>query len=57
MPAEDDDHDPDGGGGGGVVDAPTDPAAILAASDLPPAMHRPVTGDPMGVTIHRLKNG
>ena len=35
-----------------------DPTAeILAASDLPPLLDRPVPGDGMGVTIHRLKNG
>ncbi|MCA9662266.1 MAG: insulinase family protein, partial [Myxococcales bacterium] len=31
--------------------------AILAGSDLPPLVERPVAGDAMGVTIHRLANG
>src|SRR5262245_23113984 len=34
------------------------PAAdVLAASDLPPTLDKPLPGDGMGVTIHRLKNG
>lgn len=30
---------------------------ILAASDLPPEQPRPIEGDSMGVTVHRLQNG
>jgi predicted Zn-dependent peptidase len=45
-------------------DAPTDggsdgsdAADVIAASDLPPTIERPLAGDDMGVTIHRLSNG
>ncbi|HGG58105.1 MAG TPA: hypothetical protein ENK31_09950, partial [Nannocystis exedens] len=34
-----------------------DPAAILAASDLPAPIPTPLEGDSMGVTIHHLSNG
>jgi predicted Zn-dependent peptidase len=33
------------------------PGQILAQSDLPEPMPAPLAGDPLGVTIHRLKNG
>lgn len=36
--------------------AASDAAAILAASELPPT-HDPLPGDPMAVSVHRLKNG
>lgn len=42
----------DGSGDG----SPT-PDAIIAASDLPAPLAEPVSGDEMGVTIHRLSNG
>lgn len=48
-------------GGGGTTPLPTtggssDVAAVLAASDLPPT-HDALPGDPMAVSVHRLKNG
>ena len=54
-----------GGGGtasGGAGDGtPVAPALsrdeILAASDLPDPLAKPIDGDGMGVTIHRLSNG
>src|SRR5688572_7796935 len=35
----------------------SDDAEVIAASDLPDTIERPLPGDDMGVTIHRLSNG
>lgn len=32
-------------------------AQVLAASDLPDTVAQPLAGDPMGMTVHRLRNG
>ncbi|MCB9702367.1 MAG: insulinase family protein [Myxococcales bacterium] len=48
---------PDGSKGAGQGAGPVDVAAVLAASDLPATLDAPLADDPMGVTIHRLKNG
>lgn len=37
--------------------APGPDGDILRSSDLPEPMAQPLAGDPLGVTIHRLKNG
>ncbi|HET6585105.1 MAG TPA: insulinase family protein [Nannocystaceae bacterium] len=37
--------------------APVDRDAVIAASDLPRTFAKPLAGDPMEVTIHRLSNG
>lgn len=43
------------------ADAPTratrSVAEIIAESDLPPTIDTPISGDEMGVTVHRLSNG
>jgi predicted Zn-dependent peptidase len=38
-------------------DAAVDVEAVLAKSDLPPTLSTPLADDPMGVTVHRLRNG
>jgi len=45
------------GAGPGDAAAPGSRAAILAASDLPAPLARPLAGDGLGVTVHRLSNG
>ncbi|MBV1857543.1 MAG: protein kinase [Nannocystaceae bacterium] len=43
---------------GGSVEAPADPwAAIVDATDLPSPVPTPLPEDPVGVTVHRLRNG
>ncbi|MEZ4450664.1 MAG: insulinase family protein [Nannocystaceae bacterium] len=44
---------------GGGETPPADAAATdaLATSNLPPLQEKAIAGDPMGVTVHRLKNG
>jgi predicted Zn-dependent peptidase len=37
--------------------APAAPASIIAASKLPATVAAPISGDPLGATIHRLQNG
>src|SRR5690606_33197219 len=37
--------------------AKTSQAEVLAASDLPALLPRPIPDDPMAVTVHRLANG
>ena len=37
--------------------ASPDHAAIFATSDLPAEMPTPLADDPLGVTVHRLRNG
>jgi predicted Zn-dependent peptidase len=41
----------------GVAPVQAPGAAILAASDLPAPIARPLPGDELGVTVHRLSNG
>ena len=47
----------------GADDPPADTAFeaeqanVVAASDLPPLLPTPLSGDPLGVTVHRLDNG
>ncbi|MBC8071395.1 MAG: insulinase family protein, partial [Deltaproteobacteria bacterium] len=45
------------GGDGGAAASPSERAAIIAASDLPDTIAKPLPGDPMQVTVHRLSNG
>ncbi|MEM7160614.1 MAG: insulinase family protein [Myxococcota bacterium] len=40
-----------------TAEAGPDVATIIADSDLPELLDKPLPGDPMGVTIHRLSNG
>lgn len=47
---------PPDGGGGSTTPNPGDVASVLAASELPPT-HDALPGDPMAVSVHRLKNG
>ncbi len=54
--------DPDGGGstqtgGDGAGTDPADASDVIASSDLPPTVDKPLAGDDMDVTIHRLSNG
>jgi predicted Zn-dependent peptidase len=49
------DSDGKGPGPTAAVDA-SDVDAVIAASDLPPT-HKALPGDPMAVSVHRLKNG
>jgi predicted Zn-dependent peptidase len=48
---------PGGAGDQGADAKASDPADVIAASDLPATIERPLAGDEMGVTIHRLSNG
>ena len=52
---------PDGGGsaqeGAGGATDPAEARDVLASSDLPPTVDKPLPGDEMDVTIHRLSNG
>jgi hypothetical protein len=54
KPPEATQQPPTGDAGG---QAQRDPAAILAASDLPALLPSPLPDDTLGVTIHRLSNG
>lgn len=49
---------PSDSGGAAAAEAPADPwSAIVDATDLPSPVPTPLPDDPVGMTVHRLRNG